>query len=313
MPPSLPFAGGLSNGSNAYRSGFEWYDATSPAKFSKDSVPILQSFYIDIQKQSGTSLLYRDSVSKGVQFPGIVDGDMITGTLNKNLSGDFDGDGFNEADGSYVINASQNKAVFTLEASADTVRYNPVFHIKNWTVSGKPQYVYLFNASDTMPLAENYGYNCYFNRADTGLVIQLDTVIRSNTKIYISYDINLAVELSSFVAKPGDNCDTLLWRTESESENLGFLVYRRINTGFFDSLSANSSDSSWQTSTLGKSPLAKISSSDTSWICVSPSLIPGASGGTSQGPSSYRWIDHSVANGIKYDYRLDAVDFGSNR
>jgi hypothetical protein len=45
---------------------------------------------------------------------------------------------------------------------------------------------------------------------------------------FISHKAGLAVTLRSFEAKSGEGVDTLQWSTESEMENLGFSVYRRM-------------------------------------------------------------------------------------
>jgi hypothetical protein len=83
----------------------------------------------------------------------------------------------------------------------------------------------------------------------------------------------LSVELSSFEAFPGDGNVLLQWSTESELNNDHFVLYRKNANGGNFTLLAN---------------------------------IPG--NGTTSQTHDYTYIDHSVMNGISYDYQLADVD-----
>jgi PKD repeat protein len=84
------------------------------------------------------------------------------------------------------------------------------------------------------------------------------------------------VELATFVAMVNNGGVQLEWRTGSETENMGFLVYRADTE---------------------KGLYAQISSA----------LIPGA--GTSASAHSYRYSDNTAESGRTYYYKLADVDF----
>jgi len=88
-------------------------------------------------------------------------------------------------------------------------------------------------------------------------------------------DLSLPVELSSFTASYGDNTVTLRWTTQTETENLGFHVYRSLTeNGAYERITA--------------------------------SLIPGA--GSSWTPHSYQFTDQDVQEGVTYYYKLEQID-----
>jgi hypothetical protein len=255
-----------------------------------------------------------DSVSKGVQDINFDDGDIITGTRVTNSPGDADADGFNEREGAYIIQASNNTVNFLLEAdgASDGCRFNPAIRITNYSRSYKPRYVHLHNEGDTVTLVDGYNYNSHLDEDDNELVIQLDTVFCVDTRIYLSADADLAVTLSDFYAKPGDSHDTLFWETESESENLGYFLHRRVHPGFLIKLS-HSVRIDPNTSSHGNAvelyKTGEISHRDTSWVCINSTIIPGAEGGTSVGPRKYNTIDYDVKNDVLYQYKLRSVSF----
>lgn len=57
---------------------------------------------------------------------------FASGTVNTTDEGDYDADGYNEAEIAYVMNANSNRVDFTLPIT-DSNRYNPKFKIKNYT------------------------------------------------------------------------------------------------------------------------------------------------------------------------------------
>ena len=89
-------------------------------------------------------------------------------------------------------------------------------------------------------------------------------------------DISLPVTLSSFTAQAGDGEVTLKWVTESETDNLGFHVYRAL-------------------------------SEDEGYQQVTAELIEGA--GTSTGRREYAFTDIRLTNGVTYWYKLEDVAY----
>jgi len=82
--------------------------------------------------------------------------------------------------------------------------------------------------------------------------------------LFFTDDEPLPVELSSFTAFYHDGIPTLNWTTQTESNNIGWNVYRSDNENFDESFQINSS------------------------------LIPG--GGTSFEPTEYTFVDESEVN-----------------
>ena len=89
-------------------------------------------------------------------------------------------------------------------------------------------------------------------------------------------DISLPVELASFTATTGNGQVQLRWHTESESNNLGFHIYRSQQ--------------------MADQPER-----------VTFDLIAGA--GNSTRSHQYSFTDRQVQNGITYFYWLEDVDF----
>jgi CSLREA domain-containing protein len=90
--------------------------------------------------------------------------------------------------------------------------------------------------------------------------------------------VTTAVELMSFTATGGDAAVLLEWKTASELNNLGFLLYRSLSeTG--------------------------------PWTRITPSLIAGL--GSSPVGASYSWTDTGLTNGTRYFYRLEDIDAAS--
>jgi hypothetical protein len=241
--------------------------------------------------------------------------------------GDLDQNGFNDAQGCWVVAASNNTVKFKLTATTDTVHYSPAFKITNYFAKNKPQHVYVHShtgisegSRDTIRLLEGYQYAMHHNKAANTLLIQLDTTFTDSTWIFISSDITLAVTMSSFWGSAGDGSDTLYWITESEFENLGFNLYRRVKPSFMDSLSRSmqqEQEIADDDTTLGNAhqlfKLRKLSIGDTAWEKVNLKLIPGAPQGVSYGRRLYRNIDYKVYNEVLYEYKLVAVDYQGGR
>jgi len=268
--------------------------------------------YLDMQHPNMNSA-FVDSAANSVQYP--LTPAMITGSLLSGASatqGDLNGDGFNEREGAYILEASNNEIHFRLPARGDTCRFKPAFRITNYTAISKPQYVIIYRGADTLALIEGFYYNAYLNRTSKELVIQIDSVFCDTVSIFISSDRTLAVTLSRFSASAGDRCDTLFWRTESEQENLGFYLLRRVNPVFLDSLMKAKSKKN--AADIRDTLLLKnkaVAYNDTEWVRVNEQIIPGAKSGASFGPREYMYIDYMVQNDILYEYKLVSVDYAN--
>jgi hypothetical protein len=92
----------------------------------------------------------------------------------------------------------------------------------------------------------------------------------------IEGDYSLPVELSSFTARLLDNTVVLEWQTESESDNLGYNIFRSVDY---------------------KDNFEKINGA----------IISGA--GTSTERNFYSFTDARIQNGTTYYYKLQNVDF----
>lgn len=292
------------------RSGFDFVDL-SVSGSPWDSPPIELATYLDLQHSQMDSL-YMDSVCNGIQYPSIL---MQEGSIITSSSGDLNGDGFNEREGAYILKANNNSVSFKIPARRDTVRYYPAFRITNYFAASKPEYVFAYRgltAGDTVKLLEGYQYNIYHNKAMRELIIQIDSIFRDTIGIYISSDKTLAVKLSYFTAIGGIESDTIRWQTESEQDNLGFLIFRRIKPSFFDSLSMDIAGQENSLKNNGAGKLLRnniICNNDTNWIKIHDKIIPGAESGVSYGAKKYERVDHDVHSGIVYEYKLESVDY----
>ncbi len=303
---------------NNGRLGVEFYDATTNPDTMWGNVPVQFALYADLQQTNVTSGRI-DSIGCSVQHfqnPAltILNGN---GVLQKHTWGDLDTNGFSEGEGAYIISATNNTVQFTVLASAaDTsCRYNPAFRITNYTSATEPQYVLVGPSGSEKLLAKNYGYNVYLNKTRQEVIVQLNQTFCTNTNVYISYDKTLAVTMDRFIAFPGDRNDTLRWRTESELQNLGFNLYRRIKPAFLDSAIASNASSKADTSDPVISYLRKgfVKQEDTGWVAVnSGGIIRGAAQGKSVGPRNYSFVDYRVLNDIRYEYKIEAIDYTQN-
>jgi hypothetical protein len=313
----------MNNASDGTKTQIEFKDATTSPNTVWSAVPVQCNFYQDFQKPAMDSA-YRDSVCKGVQNSiGTPGSSRLTangnGSTVLNSPGDLNGDGFNEKEGAYIYQADNaNIAHFTMTAHLDTCRFNPAFRITNYTATTVPQYVFV--AGQT--LVQGYGYNAYLKQSTHELIMQIKQTICANTDIYIASDKTLAVTMDNFSASGADASVRLGWSTESEENNLGFFLYRRVKPRFVDSLlmspatisvADTSSDNGDEKSSglLFKSKAIGIA--DTVWKQVNDRIIFGALAGVSYGKRAYSWLDRGVFNGVQYEYKLIAVDYNNGR
>jgi len=295
--------------------GFSTIFNPTPNYFEVSDQPVQSAFYIDLSSENMTNG-YIDSVANGVQSIRFTTFDVLQGSPVFTSTGDLNNDGFNEREGAYIVRADNNALTARIYAINDTCRFYPAFRITNYTSLVPPRYVFLFDAADTVTLQADYDYNIYHNESENELIIQLDTVLCEESWLYLSPDQTLAVTMSGFNAISGVSSDTLVWTTESEQENMGFNLYRRIKPAFIDSI-MNELASCPQCDNL--SPLARafksrgIDRSDTLWKApLNRDLIPGAGEGVSFAKRTYRYIDHAVTHDVCYQYRLEAIDNEGN-
>jgi len=134
--------------------------------------------------------------------------------------------------------------------------YNGVFR---WRLTSQPVRVYGFGALDQ--------FACPNMCAGTFGVDWLGEV-----EDYIIENGQLAVELTSFEAVPGDGKVTLKWSTASETDNDHFTLYKRLQGTNFAVLTQ----------------------------------VPGS--GSSSLPHNYEYVDRNVINDVTYLYQLADVD-----
>ncbi|MGC9364335.1 MAG: T9SS type A sorting domain-containing protein [Fidelibacterota bacterium] len=103
-----------------------------------------------------------------------------------------------------------------------------------------------------------------------------------------STDQSLPVELNGFNAVPGNGEVTLSWTTESETENLGFIIQRRQET---TCLTAQSGQGEWKL-------VADYTTDETL-----------AGQGSTSEAHEYTYTDAQVVPGATYLYRLGDVDY----
>ncbi len=116
----------------------------------------------------------------------------------------------------------------------------------------------------------------------------IDRQTRNASAPYKGADENtdnpLPVTLSSFMALPEQNAVRLIWRTESEFDNLGFILYR---------------------ATQEDGPFTELASYKNH---------PALNGkGNSSTPQTYEFVDNQVVNNTTYWYRLVSVDVDGQR
>jgi autotransporter-associated beta strand protein len=305
-----------SNGSGAYQGiGTRFVHCSRLLNANK---PYQTALYMDVHCATFTSALI-ESVRKGVQnninsYTGRL---LINGTGDTVLgsAGDFNLDGFNEREGAYIYAADNaNTAHFTLTANGDTCRFYPAFRITKYTATNVPQYVFV----NSQALVRGFGYNAYLKQATRELILQINQTICSNADIYISSDRTLAVTMDDFRADPGDGRVKLQWNTESEENNLGFFLYRRIRPQFLDSISrlhdtASAADTAFSPGAASLMKNKAIGFGDTAWRQVNEKIIYGATAGVSYGQRKYSLMDRQVFNDVNYEYKLVAVDYNSSR
>lgn len=299
--------------------------------------PITINYMMDFSKKF-TDSATADSLLKDSQNPALLT--AILGTRVTTDPLDFNLDNFAEGDGAYTFAAASGVAHFRF---ANTVAsFNPAFRISSWTQGVLPEFVIL----DNQVLAKGYHYNAYLNTASSEVILQFNKTLAPGTHvIYISHKSGLAVSLRTFTATGGEGVDTLAWTTESEFENLGFHVWRRLvpgETRTDESLAqkgqdagAKSAAATAATAATGAAAAAKVDGpagdsgnvADTlpslrlteqelralGYVRITPRILPGAKGGSSASTQDYLFLDRTAEFGAAYEYLLEAVDFNGGK
>ncbi|HUW57126.1 MAG TPA: hypothetical protein VMZ92_10855 [Planctomycetota bacterium] len=112
-----------------YRAGLDvmslFKDATVPA--GTTHVPVMFRIADDMNDADAAALHANDYRSPDRL-------EMTKGQLDKTDPGDVDGDGYNEAEGCYVLKAAPDGVVLKLHGK-ETPRMNPVFKVKGWNAA----------------------------------------------------------------------------------------------------------------------------------------------------------------------------------
>jgi hypothetical protein len=276
--------------------------------------PVTVNFMMDFSKDF-TDSATADSLLRDAQRPAVLT--AITGTRVTNDALDFNTDNFAEGDGTYTYAASSGVAHFRFVNAVAS--FNPAFRISTWTQGVLPEFVVV----DNQVLVRGYHYNAYLSTASNEVILQLNKTLAPGTHvIFISHKSGLAVTLRAFTATGGDGADTLDWTTESEFENLGYHVWRRLAPGEAQSDSSladggqAAEDGAADTSSADTLPSHRLTAQELAalgYVRINAGLIPGAKGGSSASTLDYRYVDRTAAFGFAYEYLLEAVDFNGSK
>jgi len=114
---------------------------------------------------------------------------------------------------------------------------------------------------------------------DPTVILDHDQVTPNVEGTFAGLDVSLPVELAEFTADEGANGVELYWRTESEIENLGFLLDRRTES--------------------------------TDWTEIASYKTNGSlmGQGSTSSATDYEYLDNLVLVGKEYEYRLADIDY----
>jgi len=138
------------------------------------------------------------------------------------------------------------------------------------------------NTANTIYAHLNYWVYAYFDDIDNHIYDDEESGSAMGSVLFTPWlenDQSLPVELSSFKAHQEKSVIILEWRTESEIDNLGFIIDRRVNQG--------------------------------NWVEIASYLyckeLEGA--GSKSSATEYKFIDKNVIPGMTYEYRLSDVSY----
>ena len=224
--------------------------------------------------QLGNNSTSNSSVPVTVDVSGVLSGKTITavgGTFRHSIALGNDG----------TVYAWGRKNLGQLGDNSTTDSHVPVMVDVTGVLSGKTRTAVAAGSSHSLALASDghvysWGYNAYGQLGDnstTNSSVPVTVVITNGD------DFSLPVEITSFTAVCKGSAILLEWITESEVENLGFIIERSEN------------DETWQ---------------EIAYYQDLPSL---QGQGNSNTRSMYSFSDHNVVPGVCYDYRLADVSY----
>ncbi len=198
-----------------------------------------------------------------------------------------------------MINTPPTSGSLTNLARISQVRYFKVDSISGSVSS--PTITINYEADDgvtnasTLCVARSIDNNNWLNVGGTGSGSPSGSITSSTTTIAsttffalgssVQQDNPLPVQLSSFTLTPRQRSIELVWQTESESENRGFIILRS------------------ESATGGYQEIASYLNT--------PALVGQ---GTTASPTRYRYVDsHNLQPGRAYWYKLVDVDFSGRR
>jgi hypothetical protein len=217
-----------------------------------------------------------------------------TGSTKTNAAGDRNGDGFNEREGCYELNGTLGVVYFWFNEDSSRSRYTPAFKINGYPYSLPPIYAIIISADervrDTCWPARG-DMNCALNDAADQVVFQINRNIGGPCLILCTVDPNLAVEMNDFSGVADSGECRLFWTTESEQDNLGFRLLRRVHPP-----SASGAPGRCARDTLF-TPVASYENDK--------GLLGMLTKATR---TDYRYADRNVVLGMTYEYALESVD-----
>ncbi|MFH0920190.1 MAG: DNRLRE domain-containing protein, partial [Fibrobacterota bacterium] len=257
-----------------------------------------QAFYVDFSQDN----VRRDSLEKMAmdkRSPARMGGWRSGGSTKTDAGGDLNTDGFNEREGCYELTCGGNNTVFFwFNIDSVRTRYYPVFKMNSYTGATAPTRVMIISAD------ERVVDTCYASRGDVNIsllsgnrvIFQLNRVISGPCIIFCAHDNNLAVEMSRFFGTSDSGACRLNWVTESESENKGFRLLRRVSPR--------------DVNVTAK----KFAAGDTLFNVFTDYTKSEALKGhlTKASRTDYAFTDERVELGRTYEYALEAVDISGN-
>ncbi len=271
----------------AWNSGVSPYQQAFMADFSTDNVASseLDNFMLDKQD------------------PHVFDKyDYRKGWYDTDKKGDLNGDGFNESDGTYELHCIANQVYFWFNHHANRrKRYCPVFRMNNYTNVSVPTCVFLQHVSDATIIDTlmpgNGEVNISLNDASDYVVFQINRIIRDSVLIFCGDPASgLAVEMSGFWGYGDNGAAKLTWTTQSESDNLGFNLYRREVKDEVE-VKDKTKTASTLTSALASTPYRLIAD----YTVLKGQLTRALR-------TDYEFTDEFVSLGKTYEYKLESVD-----
>jgi hypothetical protein len=166
--------------------------------------------------------------------------------------------------------------------------------MNGFTGSRPPTYVMLISEDEKVIdtcFASRGDVNIMLNDAGNYVVFQLNRVIDGPAIIFCSVDPNLSVEMNLFTGAADSGECRLMWATESEADNLGFRLLKRVYPA-----------------ALARTKGA--TASDTSFaLCADYTTAKELLGMLTKATrTDYSYTDKHVNLGWTYEYALESVD-----